>query len=405
MSTADTQALSVVESRQLAARDGEWSVSQIIDQTRKIQECMKAVMKPDEHYGVIPGTKKPSLWKPGAEKLCLMFRFDPEYEILAKEETAAFISFTVRCVLNHIPTGARIASGLGSCNSREEKYRRPAPKLCPSCTKPAIIKGKEEYGGGWVCFKKKEGCGAKFKDGDQSIEGQSSGLADPSDLHNTILKMGCKRALIAAVLNGTAASDCFAQDLEDLPPQFLDVKPETAAPAPAQKRTAAPAKRGIRITDENDNVIDVDPREMDSDGFERAQAAEIREEGALAEKLEASVMVDVIEPKTGEVIGREPKANRQQIAYAHVLKSDLQITDDIWRKRLLARTGYDSSGKLCSRVLSKLIDEMAGKLRERQQRAREALDEVGNAVADIPTADEIEEENRRAAAPLPGEVP
>jgi hypothetical protein len=34
---------------------------------------------------------------------------------------------------------------------------------CPKCGKDAIIKGKEEYGGGYLCFKKKGGCGAKFK--------------------------------------------------------------------------------------------------------------------------------------------------------------------------------------------------------------------------------------------------
>ena len=34
--------------------------------------------------------------------------------------------------------------------------------LCPVCGKDAIIQGKPEYGGGWVCFSKKGGCGAKF---------------------------------------------------------------------------------------------------------------------------------------------------------------------------------------------------------------------------------------------------
>lgn len=35
---------------------------------------------------------------------------------------------------------------------------------CPSCGQDAIIKGKAEFGGGLVCFKKKGGCGAKWKD-------------------------------------------------------------------------------------------------------------------------------------------------------------------------------------------------------------------------------------------------
>ena len=35
--------------------------------------------------------------------------------------------------------------------------------LCPHCGADAIIRGREEYGGGWLCFKKKGGCGAKFE--------------------------------------------------------------------------------------------------------------------------------------------------------------------------------------------------------------------------------------------------
>ena len=41
---------------------------------------------------------------------------------------------------------------------------KPIPKktLCPVCGKDAIIQGKPEYGGGWLCYKQKGGCGAKF---------------------------------------------------------------------------------------------------------------------------------------------------------------------------------------------------------------------------------------------------
>ena len=39
---------------------------------------------------------------------------------------------------------------------------------------------------------------------------------ESADLANTVLKMACKRAKIAMVLNVTAASDMFGQDLEDL---------------------------------------------------------------------------------------------------------------------------------------------------------------------------------------------
>ena len=210
--------------------DEEWTVERIVAQTKKIQQCMHAVMIKDEHYGIIPGTTgKPTLLKSGAEKLCLMFRLCPEYEIVRVEQSPTLVAYTVRCVLTHIPSGNRVATGLGSCNSREKKYARPADRKCPACGKESIIKGKDDFGGGWLCWAKKGGCGAKFKDGDASVEKQDLGLADPSDLDNTILKMGCKRSLVAAILNGTAASDCFTQDLEDLNAKEAEYAPRSAA--------------------------------------------------------------------------------------------------------------------------------------------------------------------------------
>ena len=127
--------------------------------------------------------------------------------------------------------GESIGEGLGSCNSWEKKYRyRKAERVCPECGKSAIIKGKQEYGGGYVCFGKKGGCGAKFKDGDPSIEGQEVGQVknpDPSEQVNTIDKMAQKRAFVAAVLISTNASDYFTQDMEDFQPEehdYVDVK-------------------------------------------------------------------------------------------------------------------------------------------------------------------------------------
>jgi ribosomal protein L37AE/L43A len=198
----------------------ELSVEQVMAQVTKIQHVMQQAMKKDEHYGTIPGTDKPTLYKPGAEKLCLTFRLAPTYPV--KERTwhdNGHYTVEVTCRLTHISTGNLIAEGEGLCSTLESKYAyRNASRVCPSCGKDAIIKGKREYGGGWVCFKKKDGCGQKFSDGDPAIEGQEVGRKDNPDLadsYNTVLKMACKRALIAAVLNGTAASDIFTQDIGD----------------------------------------------------------------------------------------------------------------------------------------------------------------------------------------------
>jgi hypothetical protein len=193
----------------------------MVDQVTLIQKAMHSVMKKEEHYGVIPGTQKPTLFKPGAEKLCMLFRLAPSYELTETHEDNGHYSVRVICKLVHIPTGNFVGEGLGYCTTHESRYAyRKAQRVCPVCGIPAIIKGKAEYGGGWVCFKKIEGCGATFPDGDSAIEEQETGKIDNPDLadsYNTVLKMASKRALVAAVLVSTAASDIFAQDIEDLP--------------------------------------------------------------------------------------------------------------------------------------------------------------------------------------------
>ena len=217
---------------------GSLSVQDVRAQVNLIQHIMQEVMKRDEHYGVIPGTgTKPSLLKAGAEKLCLTFRLAPDYEINERQQGAHLV-ITSKCILTHIPSGQRYGAGMGSCSTLEAKYAfRTAGRKCPSCGAEAIIKGKEEYGGGWVCFKKKGGCGAKYDNGDQSIESQAVGRIaneDVADQYNTVLKMANKRSLVAAVLNATAASDIFTQDIED-----MDIVPQAEPQrAPAKQRAA-----------------------------------------------------------------------------------------------------------------------------------------------------------------------
>ena len=43
---------------------------------------VQAQMRKDIDFGVIPGTRKPTLLKPGAEKLCRLFSLRPGYELI-----------------------------------------------------------------------------------------------------------------------------------------------------------------------------------------------------------------------------------------------------------------------------------------------------------------------------------
>lgn len=189
----------------------------------QVENLRAAVMVQDIDYGLVPGSNKMVLLKPGAEKMCSEFGFYPSFEQVTAVEQfdpdRPLFHYRYRAVLYRIGTGERIAEGIGSCNSMEKKYRyRQGERLCPKCGKAAIIKGRTEFGGGWVCFKKKDGCGAKFEDNDPQIVGQQAEqIANPDifDQINTLDKMAQKRALIAAVLIATNASAYFTQDLED----------------------------------------------------------------------------------------------------------------------------------------------------------------------------------------------
>jgi len=203
----------MMENALIKVEEYAMTVAEMVGQVTKIQEYMGQVMKENEHYGKIPGTDKPTLLKPGAEKLCLAFRLDPNYEIIREVREKDFIAYTVKCTLSHIPTAQEVASGIGSCNSRETKYRyrsqntgRPVPKEYWDGRDPAKLGGPQfsprKKDKQWVIF--------------EQIENEN-----PWDLDNTLIKMACKRALIAATLNGTAASDIFTQDIEDMPAEII----------------------------------------------------------------------------------------------------------------------------------------------------------------------------------------
>ena len=207
------------------------TITDVLERTALVRQVLEDVMIKDVHYGVIPGCgDKPTLLKPGAEKLCLTFRMAPEYVIEKIDLPKEHREYETTCNLYSIPGHAFIGSGVATCSTMETKYRyRNKPAVCPKCKAEAIIKGKKEYGGGWICWAKREGCGAKFEDGDKSIENQDTGKVENdnlSDQYNTVKKISAKRALTAATIVATSASDVFAQDLEDLKSNNVAVEAE-----------------------------------------------------------------------------------------------------------------------------------------------------------------------------------
>lgn len=235
-------------------------VPRLVAYVEDTKEAIKAVrtihaevLRKDIDYGVIPGTgDKPCLLKPGAETLLMAFQLslgELQVDIIdLQAPVPGHREYRVIAPIIHRPTGAVVGSGVGSCSTLERKYRyRKTERKCPVCGKQAIMKSKPEFGGGWYCWKKKEGCGATFDENDQKIVGQETGQTenpDPADQYNTVLKMAKKRALIDGALTSCAASGVFTQDVEEWTESDRYEDPEPAPePTPTPTPTPAPAPK------------------------------------------------------------------------------------------------------------------------------------------------------------------
>lgn len=262
----------------------ELSVDEISARVNKIVDVMRRVMTRDVHYGTIPGTgDKPTLLKPGAELLMVTFRLAPKFDHV-REKDGNHLTVYSTCTLYAVD-GTLVATGSGSCSTKESKYAwRKGGRKCPTCGAETIIKGKQEYGGGWLCFAKKGGCGAKFKNDDKAITDQETGRIenpDIADVYNTVLKMADKRALVAATLIGTGASSMFTQDHEDFEDDRRDdyggdvpesSRPEATNPRPVSDSVAlkvddiiARMKEATKIESLEKIASEVKPLNVDPD--------------------------------------------------------------------------------------------------------------------------------------------
>jgi hypothetical protein len=210
-------------------------------------------------YGIIPGTKKKTLLKSGAEKLCEIYGLADDYAVISHVENwdSGLFDYTLRCTLKSRRDDSVVGTGVGSCSSYEAKYRwREQQKSCPACGIASIIKGRDFTNSGkpagWLCWKKKGGCGATFRDGDPAIEAQPVGRIENPDIFdtkNTVLKMAKKRAKIDAVIGVTRSSGIFTQDMEDAAQAAPPVRQDAPGPmiVEAQPNPAPAVREGPRV--------------------------------------------------------------------------------------------------------------------------------------------------------------
>lgn len=155
----------------------------VIQAQNETRTMVSEALQKGRDYGVIPGTDKPTLLKPGAERLTLAFGLTPRFHVVEREidhdRTVEWVKrkkggeytgtsrglyrYVVECELVHRETGVTIASCLGVCSTMESRY-----------------------------------------------------VDRPRDVENTVAKMAEKRALVGATLLALGLSDQFTQDVEDL---------------------------------------------------------------------------------------------------------------------------------------------------------------------------------------------
>jgi hypothetical protein len=239
-------------------------VDEVVAQVALIQEIMRSVMREGEHYGKIPGCgTKPSLLKPGAEKIMLTFRLvaDPEVVVvdLPHPSVQGHREYRLKVKL-YARDGSYLGGGVGNCSTMEGKYRyrtgpvewtdRPVPKAYWDLRKSDPVKAQELLGTGHIAKKNDAGTWVV------AVQGQKVEHDNPADYYNTCEKMAKKRALVDATLTVTAASDIFTQDLEDLM-SAVEAKAEPATDKverthDANEATERPATQDVSQSEPSD---------------------------------------------------------------------------------------------------------------------------------------------------------
>lgn len=148
-------------------------------------------------FGIIKGTKKPSLFKSGAEKIIAAYGLLQHYSVESKIENVGedpFFMYTIRCDLVRISNDGKeyvFTSGIGSSNTRERR----------------------------------------------------NGFNSAYDAAHTCLRMAQKRSMVAAAVNISGGSDIFTSDIEDMDFVENGYKSISATQDPSSRISSAQVKR------------------------------------------------------------------------------------------------------------------------------------------------------------------
>jgi len=169
---------------------------------KQLRECMRAVLVSGTDYGTIPGMgDKPSLFKPGAEKLIQWFGFGFETvrDEIERDREGTRLGVTYKCtVYKQLADGRKVtvATCEGYAGYDEDKFYTPL-----------------------------EAARAKAEAAERRWASKDNRAPNPKKWEtaseyrapwNSVLKMAQKRALVGAAIDATAAAGLFTQDLEDM---------------------------------------------------------------------------------------------------------------------------------------------------------------------------------------------
>jgi hypothetical protein len=176
------------------------TIADAIDRRNALVNFTRSIMVKDHDFGTIPGTDKPTLYKAGAEKLASFFGLAPKFIVIDKilDFEKGLFYYHYKCELYR--NGQLMGDSEGSANSMEKKhrYRNVAEKKATAEDKATAIRKETKTGqyGNYVVYVVPN--------------------SESYDLVNTLQKMAEKRALVAAVLVTTNASEFYTQDVEDM---------------------------------------------------------------------------------------------------------------------------------------------------------------------------------------------
>lgn len=250
--------------------------SEFTDSRKELLKFVKSTLKETKtgeggDYGVIPYTKKKSLLKPGAEKLAKLFGLSISYEKLAEVEDweKGFVYYRYKCTLTHFVTGRFVGDAIRSCNNKEKKHA-------------------------------------------------SKGVYEVA---NTIEAVAQKRALVAAVVAATNASDIFDADT---PSEFEEEAPNrkvTAEEDPRRTRLysrlyGSATERGFgdkalhnaakRLYSINESLNELSNEQIEDFTLKLISTYKVVGKGKAPQKVTDDVVETKPEVEEGEVIEAKP---------------------------------------------------------------------------------------------------